>query len=28
VVRIEADPDEVRHVELQAQTPLGRELLQ
>lgn len=27
VIRIEADPDEVRHVELKAQTPLGRELL-
>lgn len=28
VIRIEADPDEVRHVELKAQTPLGLELLQ
>jgi tRNA threonylcarbamoyladenosine biosynthesis protein TsaE len=27
VMRIEADPDEVRHVELKAQTPLGQELL-
>jgi tRNA threonylcarbamoyladenosine biosynthesis protein TsaE len=28
VMRIEADADEVRHVELKAQTPLGLELLQ
>lgn len=28
VMRIEADPDDVRHVELKAQTPLGQELLQ
>lgn len=28
VMRIEADADEVRHVELKAQTPLGQELLQ
>jgi tRNA threonylcarbamoyladenosine biosynthesis protein TsaE len=28
VMRIEADPDEVRHVELKAQTALGLELLQ
>lgn len=27
VMRIEADADEVRHVELKAQTPLGEELL-
>ena len=28
VVRIEADPDETRHVTLLAQTPVGMELLQ
>ena len=27
VLRIEADPDETRHVTLKAQTPLGQELL-
>jgi tRNA threonylcarbamoyladenosine biosynthesis protein TsaE len=28
VMRIEADADQVRHVELKAQTPLGQELIQ
>lgn len=27
VIRIEADPDETRHVTVKAQTPIGRELL-